>query len=404
MPLSSSLKHDLACLDTRAYFPRRWSEEVLRSYHRVSHSLKGSDGDRLRKLHDWVMVPLTLWPVEMCDALRDALAAWKDTKALTEPQRLLVDLLPEPPDAAACEIVAQHEREVQRGFYEHVTGESAKYAQMEAHCFAAEGVADGGEHRWHRALLATGDYLLGNGSHLLWNKRSEAFNWKRLLRGQKDEVQQSDHLKQLIDGVRCDCPLLDQLEVTIKEALERSDLEEWRRLMIQWPEIIGFCKERRVSREGGTVYLLQRSDYRGRWAEIWSFALHLELEKEIVQLHPFQEAVYHMARGYDPCARVVWRTERFGNVALTVEREGERAKLTLLRWHGEPLDPILVQLIEATGFRPAEHGRYECLHERNEAKKRVQEVAVVLRRFLEEKSAGASGEHMIQSTTAKSPF
>ncbi|MBL9179521.1 MAG: hypothetical protein JNM65_15770 [Verrucomicrobiaceae bacterium] len=131
MPLSSSLKHDLACLDTRAYFPRRWSEEVLRSYHRVSRSLKGADGDRLRKLHDWVMAPLTLWPVEMCDALQDALAAWKEAKALTEPQRLLVDLLPEPPDAAACEIVAQHEREVQRGFYEHVTGKSAKYAQME---------------------------------------------------------------------------------------------------------------------------------------------------------------------------------------------------------------------------------------------------------------------------------
>lgn len=132
MPTVSNLKQDLACLDSRAYCPRRWSEEVLRSYHRVSRSLKGSDGARLRKLHDWVMVPLTLWPVEMCDALREALAAWNEAKALTEPQRLLIDLLPEPPDAAACEIVAQHEREVQRGFYEHVTGTSAKYAQMEA--------------------------------------------------------------------------------------------------------------------------------------------------------------------------------------------------------------------------------------------------------------------------------
>lgn len=132
MPSTSSLKQDLECLDSRAYCPRRWSEEVLRAYHRLSRSLKGPDGNRLRKLHDWVMVPLTLWPVEICDALRESLAAWKDTKALTEPQRLLVDLLPDPPDAAACEIVAQHEREVQRGFYEHVTGTSAKYAQMEA--------------------------------------------------------------------------------------------------------------------------------------------------------------------------------------------------------------------------------------------------------------------------------
>lgn len=127
-----SLKLDLQCLDKRAYNPRQWSEDVLRAYHRVSRSLKGPDGNRLRKLHDWVMVPLTLWPIEMCDALRESLESWQAAKCLSEPQRLLIDLLPEPPDETACEIVARHEREVQSGFYEHVTGKSAKYAQKES--------------------------------------------------------------------------------------------------------------------------------------------------------------------------------------------------------------------------------------------------------------------------------
>lgn len=129
---SFTLKHDLAVLAGRAYNQRQWSEDALRAYHRVSRSFKGPDGDRLRKLHDWVMVPLTLWPIEICDVLKDALTAWNTTKTLTEPQRLLIDLLPEPPDAKACEIVARHESEVRSGFYEHVTGESAKYAQKEA--------------------------------------------------------------------------------------------------------------------------------------------------------------------------------------------------------------------------------------------------------------------------------
>jgi len=128
---SSSLKDDLERLDARAYSPRQWSEEVLRAYHRVSRSLKGPDGDRLRKLHDWVMVPLTLWPVEMCDALRESLDAWHAARCLSKAQRLLIDLLPDPPDETACEIVARHEREVQRGFYEHVTGKSAKFAHAE---------------------------------------------------------------------------------------------------------------------------------------------------------------------------------------------------------------------------------------------------------------------------------
>ncbi len=253
-----------------------------------------------------------------------------------------------------------------------------------AHCFADEGVADVGEHRWHRALLATGDYLLGNGSHLLRNKRSEDFNWKRLLRGQKDEAQQSGYLKQLIEGISCDSPLPNQLEAIIKGALERSDLEEWRRLMIQWPEIIGFCKERRISREGGTVYLLQRSDYRGRWAEIWSFALHLELNKKIEELSPFQKAGYHTARGENSCAWVVRESQPYDDVALSIEREGDRAKLIFLRWYGKPFDPELVNLLEQSGFSSAD-GRYVRLEERNEAKDLVVEMAASLRRFLEKR-------------------
>lgn len=128
----SSFNKDLQCLDGRAFNPRQWSEKVLRAYHRLSSSLEGQDGGRLRKLHDWVMVPLTLWPLEMCDVLQDALKSWRLTKALSDKQRLLADLLPEPPDEAACEVVARHEREVQGGFYEHVTDGSAKYAQKEA--------------------------------------------------------------------------------------------------------------------------------------------------------------------------------------------------------------------------------------------------------------------------------
>ena len=128
----SSLKSDLQSLTARAYSPHQWSEDVLRRYHRVAKSYNGSDRGRLYKLHDWVLVPITLWPLEMCDVLSDALDTWKASKALTERQRLLIDLLPEPPDQLACEVVARHEHEVQRGIYEHVTGKSAKYEQMEA--------------------------------------------------------------------------------------------------------------------------------------------------------------------------------------------------------------------------------------------------------------------------------
>lgn len=130
--VSASLKDDLKILERRAYHVREWAEETLKLYHRAAKSLHGADGERLQKLHDWVLTPLTLWPLEICDLLKDALAAWRQHTALDEKLRLCIDLLPEPPDATACEIIARHEHEVQKGCYEHVLGNQAKYAQQEA--------------------------------------------------------------------------------------------------------------------------------------------------------------------------------------------------------------------------------------------------------------------------------
>ena len=129
---SSTLKHDLAVLSERAYHAVEWSEPVLKQYHRAKRSLRGQDGERLRKLHDWVLVPLTLWPFEVRDLLRESLVQIDSHKALNEQQRLVIDLLPPPPDAATSEIVAQHELKVQSGTYENVVGSAAKYAQQEA--------------------------------------------------------------------------------------------------------------------------------------------------------------------------------------------------------------------------------------------------------------------------------
>ncbi|MDP1589621.1 MAG: hypothetical protein Q8M07_17845 [Prosthecobacter sp.] len=127
-----SLKADLQRLDERAYSSRHGSEEALRAFHRVAKKLRGVDGDRLWKLHEWILVPITLWPFEVCDVMLEALDEWKKHVALGERLRLLIDLLPDPPDEAACEIVARHEHQVQSGDYEHVLGNEAKYAQKEA--------------------------------------------------------------------------------------------------------------------------------------------------------------------------------------------------------------------------------------------------------------------------------
>ena len=86
---------------------------------------------QLRALYNWMFVPPTLWPFNIQDVLADCLAALEKGKRLNPRQRLLIDLLPEPPDETICAAVADHELHVQKGTYENLVKTQAKYAQNE---------------------------------------------------------------------------------------------------------------------------------------------------------------------------------------------------------------------------------------------------------------------------------
>jgi hypothetical protein len=63
--------------------------------------------------------------------LTGCLTALEKGKCLNSQQRLLIDLLPEPPDGTICTAVADHEMQVQKGTYENLVKTQAKYSQNE---------------------------------------------------------------------------------------------------------------------------------------------------------------------------------------------------------------------------------------------------------------------------------
>ena len=86
---------------------------------------------QLRRLYDWMFVPPTLWPYNIQDVLEDCLASLEKGKRLNARQRLLIDLLPEPPDEGICATVAEHEHHVQKGIYEDLVKMPAKFVQKD---------------------------------------------------------------------------------------------------------------------------------------------------------------------------------------------------------------------------------------------------------------------------------
>ena len=62
---------------------------------------------------------------------RVAWLLWKRETAFNSRHRLLIELLPEPPDETICAAVASHELHVQKGTYENLVKTQAKYSQNE---------------------------------------------------------------------------------------------------------------------------------------------------------------------------------------------------------------------------------------------------------------------------------
>jgi hypothetical protein len=104
--MTKALVLDLRKLQARAFDRAEWAEAVLRRYHAATPKLDAGAVEPLRALYNWMFVPPTLWPFNIQDVLAHCLAAMERGRRLNSRHRLLIDLLPEPPDETICAAVA----------------------------------------------------------------------------------------------------------------------------------------------------------------------------------------------------------------------------------------------------------------------------------------------------------
>lgn len=129
--MTKALDLDLKRLKARAFDRAEWAEGALRRYHTVIENLDAVVAQQLRGLYLWMFVPPTLWPFNVQNVLEGCLVALEKGKLLNSRHRLLIELLPEPPDETICAAVADHELHVQKGSYENLVKTQAKYSQNE---------------------------------------------------------------------------------------------------------------------------------------------------------------------------------------------------------------------------------------------------------------------------------
>lgn len=129
--MSTTLDSDLEKLQPLAFGRADEAEECLSHYHAAAAKLDAAIIRPLRRLYDWVFVPWSLWPFNIQDVLEDCLTTLEKGKRLNARHRLILDLLPEPPDETVCAAATDHELHVQKGIYENLVKSQAKYDQKE---------------------------------------------------------------------------------------------------------------------------------------------------------------------------------------------------------------------------------------------------------------------------------
>ena len=129
--MDSPLEIDLHRLQAQAFDRAGGAEPLLRRYHAHSPKFSTTDAPPLTRLHDWVLVPISLWPFNIQDVLAACLAQIEKGKRLSKAHRLIAELLPEPPNESVCKVVIEHEHFVATGTYENLVTTQAKYQQNE---------------------------------------------------------------------------------------------------------------------------------------------------------------------------------------------------------------------------------------------------------------------------------
>jgi hypothetical protein len=167
--------------------------------------------------------------------------------------------------------------------------------------------------------LAVGDYLSSSGSNYSFGTDPQRNwdSWKRFLRGTSGTRQV---LKTLWDRIDVDRDIEPQLEHIIANAV---GLEPWRAAIISHPEVISYCWQQEIRREGGagTIYLLRKKQMSGYHAELFSYVLHLDLADPDaahnlipLTLQPYQS---------------VYLTEFEPHVLLAFDRSNRRVNLVI---------------------------------------------------------------------------
>jgi hypothetical protein len=139
--MNSTLRESLRRQGKLAFRRVRPGAELLKRFHRLPTLMQNDDS--LRRLGDWLVVPFSLWPVDIIGLAAHVFALAENGKLPTKEFRELIRLIGIPPKEEICDEICEHENLVKGGSYESLIKAQHKFDARERRLLTdAEFLAD----------------------------------------------------------------------------------------------------------------------------------------------------------------------------------------------------------------------------------------------------------------------
>jgi hypothetical protein len=125
-PLSESLQRQAKLAFRRV----RPGAALIRRFHLLPESIRKDAA--LQKLRTWLVVPFSLWPIDIIGLAEHLLGLAEKGKRPTPELRTLIALLGDPPTEETCDVICAHEHLVKGGSYESLIKAQHKFDAKEA--------------------------------------------------------------------------------------------------------------------------------------------------------------------------------------------------------------------------------------------------------------------------------
>jgi hypothetical protein len=107
--------------------------EVIKRFHALGLAARQhADFDLLKKVYEWVFVPMSVWPVDVRGLCLHLLDCVENGRPVDEGAKMLAEFLEDVPSEKVCGAMAEYEHAVKEGSYESLIQAQHKFDSMES--------------------------------------------------------------------------------------------------------------------------------------------------------------------------------------------------------------------------------------------------------------------------------